>query len=482
MARRSSRARRSRSSKTSRRAESTTRLGPTPTLTLTPTLAPPLTLTLTPTPTPTLIHEQDSRVYANYSSLAGLVNVDGATQEGTWEALANAWLDDPATRAALHVAPSGGQEGGGRSTWRSVATNQRNTTRGLWDDADNARSTIGLLPRMIASLRVLFYNGNFDVSCNFLGTEKLLASLGRWFADAALGDAYDAAFAARERRWFTLASRMAGYVRHVRLPAALAPGEGGELTHVVVQGGGHLAPRDQPERVGAMVGRFLAHPEGGDALLAAMCDQAEGVCRGTDVALASLGSRCALLYNCSGRGACTDEGACACGAAWAGADCADGVHDVVTGVTGVAGVTGGGGGGEAQTTFVVRPDGWQYHRIAGGAAGGALLVLHANASAVPSRALPRDDADGPAGLRVYLASPTQPWPPADPLRFDLSSAFAQAWRLEGTTAAAPLRLPRLPAGALIGVRNGGADGFHGAVRAYELRVVSGGVAESVAPA
>ena len=49
------------------------------------------------------VHDQDSRVYANYSSLADLVNVDGATQEGRWNILANAWLDEPETKAALHV-------------------------------------------------------------------------------------------------------------------------------------------------------------------------------------------------------------------------------------------------------------------------------------------------------------------------------------------------------------------------------------------
>ena len=47
------------------------------------------------------IHDQDSRVYANYSSLAQLVNVDGATSEGRWQELATAWLDDSRTRAAL---------------------------------------------------------------------------------------------------------------------------------------------------------------------------------------------------------------------------------------------------------------------------------------------------------------------------------------------------------------------------------------------
>ena len=383
------------------------------------------------------IHDQDSRVYANYTSLSKLVNVDGATSEGHWEALANAWLDDPATRSALHVA----------NVNRSVSSNQRNCTRGLWDDNDNARSTIGLLPAMITQLRVLFYNGNFDVSCNFLGTERLLRSLSGWFADESLGKAYAAAFGAREQRWATLNSRMAGYVRHVPLPKDLAPH--GELTHVIVQGAGHLAPRDQPERVGRIVSRFL------DGKVEQMCDQEEGVCRASDVALMSLGSRCALLYNCSGHGKCTDEGACACDEGHAGADCADGVHsiDATSGRQGV--------------TYTLRPDGWSYHRVK---AGGLAIRLFANESAVPSRALPRQDRYGPSGLYVYLAQHGWPWPPTDPLQHDLSKAFEQAWRLEGTSADAPLLLPPLEVGAILGVHNAGAaDGFHGAVRAYYLR-------------
>ena len=123
------------------------------------------------------VHDQDSRIYANYSSLADLVNVDGATSEGDWEQMANAWLDDLDTREALHVGPD-------TSSFvnRSVNSNQVNCTRGLWDDDDNARSTLALWPRIISNLRTLVYNGNFDVSCNFLGTETMLSGLGGWMA------------------------------------------------------------------------------------------------------------------------------------------------------------------------------------------------------------------------------------------------------------------------------------------------------------
>ena len=380
------------------------------------------------------IYDQDSRLYANYSSLGQLVNVDGATSEGRWMLLANAWLDSPATRSALHVPAD---------LNRSVNDNQRNCTRGLWENDDNARSTIAQWPRLISSLNVLVYNGNFDVSCNFLGTETLLASLGAWFPSETEGDRYSDAFHARERRWFTVDSKMAGYWRHVPL------NESGSLTHVIVQGAGHLAPRDQPHRVQTMVGRWLAD-HSGDAL----CDEQHALCRASDVSLKGLGGRCALLYNCSGHGHCTEEATCRCHEGFAGADCSHGV-DPLSAQASPSG------------TFEVRPDGWQYHEIAGTA--GVILQLHYNSTVLPRRDLPRDDGwiKGGDGLVVYLAMPGMSWPP-DPLADDLSRSFDRAWRLDSRhTRASPLVLPPLEHGDRIGVRNH-APGYHAPVRAYTI--------------
>ena len=391
------------------------------------------------------VHDQDSRVYANYSSLAELVNVDGATSEGDWMLLANAWLDDPATRDALHVGV-----GAPAFVNRSVNSNQVNCTRGLWDDNDNAKSTIAYWPRLIANLRVLVYNGNFDVSCNFLGTETMLSGLGGWFEDEQLGAAYTKAWGARERRWFTLHSQMAGYWRHVPLPTTLASGE---LTHVIVQGAGHLAPRDQPERVTAMLGRFLS------ANMTTLCDEQHGLCRATDVALSALGSRCALLFNCSDHGTCTDEGACECEHGFAGADCAEGIDYML--------------GNATTATYIVRPGGWQYHFVSARAPAVLSISLHANTSAVPKRELPRSDPHGPAGLRVYLASEGTPWPLDVARGHDLSRSFEQAWRVDGATAEAPLQLPPLRAGAVLGVTNAASDmlgDYHAPSRAYTVRV------------
>ena len=373
------------------------------------------------------IHDQDSRVYANYSSLAQLVNVDGATSEGRWQELATAWLDDSRTRAALHV--------GGVN--RSSAANQRNTTRGLWDGYDNARSTIALWPQLVSSLRVLVYNGNFDVSCNWKGTEAILSTLGNWFADADVGRAYAAAFGAKEKRWMTLGSQMAGYWRHVA-PPEIAPGS---LTQVVVQGAGHLAPRDQPARVTAMVGRWLA-----DTSATSLCDERHGVCRASDVALGSLGSRCALMYNCSGHGRCTDEARCACDDGWAGTDCAQGASALRAGAA----------------TFVVAPGGWQFHR----ASTPLSVALALNRTAAPPPPLPRFDAASAEGLVAYLAPPGGRWPP-DALADDLAATFVHAWRFPAAAATPGAVQLQLRAGDVLGVKNHRAHA-HAPPRAYTL--------------
>lgn len=392
------------------------------------------------------IYDQDSRLFANYSSLGQLVNVDGATSEGRWMTLANAWLDSAATRSALHVPAD---------LNRSVSHNQRNCTRGLWDNNDNARSTISQWPRMVSTLDVLVYNGNFDVSCNFLGTETLLAALGAWFPNQTAGDSYRAAFHARERRWFTLGSEMAGYWRHVPMSGETGDGDNGtdsgSLTHVIIQGAGHLAPRDQPERVQAMVGRWLLDHTG-DTL----CDEQHALCRASDVSLRALGGRCALLYNCSGHGHCTEEANCRCQEGFAGADCSHGVGLLSTTKASRFG------------TFEVAPQGWQYHEVS--EKNGVVLQLYYNTTTLPKRELPRDDGwiKGGDGLVVYLAMPDMSWPP-DPVVDDLSRSFDRAWRLDARHSAegAPLVLPRLKHGARIGVRNN-SPGYHAPVRAYTI--------------
>ena len=359
------------------------------------------------------IHDQDSRRYATYPSLADLVNVDDATQEDSKATDTNLWLDLPATRAALNDRRPAAQQ-------RSMFANQPNTTRGMWLANDNVRTTLPLWPRLVSSLRVLVYNGNFDVSCNHLGTERSMSRLGHFeagWAGGATGASYTAAYGATERRFFTIGGQMAGYWRHVTLPA-------GSLTLAVGQGGGHLYPHDQPRRMHVLLDRFLRNGSRTDA--SALCDQPAGVCRASDVAAASLGGRCALLYNCSGHGACSEEAACRCGRGWSGVDCS--VETVALSAT------------RTKAATVAAPTSWALFALpapADDAAASVVVRAGANASGA-SLFLATHGALPSAAAGSYNVSWRLPSAGAA-LRLDVGAALAPFWG--GSAAARDASLP-----------------------------------------
>jgi hypothetical protein len=119
------------------------------------------------------IHDQDSRRYAHYRSLADLPNVDSATQDPEGDATA-AYLDTDAVRAALNV-PA-------RSVTGSTTQNQFNTTRGLWLGFDGQKSQVFRWPDLVSRLKVLLYNGNFDVSAAANTKRHLSVSLAGTYA------------------------------------------------------------------------------------------------------------------------------------------------------------------------------------------------------------------------------------------------------------------------------------------------------------
>jgi carboxypeptidase C (cathepsin A) len=275
------------------------------------------------------IHDQDSRRYAHYASLKDLPNVDAAVADPE-EGITAAYLDTQEVRAALNVPPKA-------TTGHPATRNQVNTTRGLWLEYDGDISQLPKWPRLVSSLQVLLYNGNFDVCCSALGTERIVDELSLYFdthgqrssrhqqpVGESDGLRFENAWAAAERSYFTVNGSMAGYAKTVW-----------NTTVMAVQGGGHLLPRDQPVRALAMLKRWLLFSEatdgtsggeragidagGGDedrgdagSSKHAFCDTPDSICSSSDVALASLGGRCALLYNCSGHGRCLESGQCAC--------------------------------------------------------------------------------------------------------------------------------------------------------------------------
>lgn len=90
------------------------------------------------------------------------------------------------------------------------------------------------------SVRVLFYNGQFDLICNHLGTETFLHQHLNW-------DQMESFRKAKRYVWVNSGSP-AGYARATldRL-----------LTYVVFLGGSHMAPMDEPEKALDLIHRFL---------------------------------------------------------------------------------------------------------------------------------------------------------------------------------------------------------------------------------
>jgi hypothetical protein len=136
-----------------------------------------------------------------------------------------------------------------------------------------------------------------------------------YFGDEAKGLAFREDWEASQRKYFTLNGSMAGYWKQVW-----------NTTVVAVQGGGHLLPRDQPARALKMLESFLGNgaPSPSD-VRNIYCDTSDSICDPQAVADVGLGARCALLFNCSGHGACLHTGQCKCNSGWTGVDCSHGI-------------------------------------------------------------------------------------------------------------------------------------------------------------
>ncbi|GMF15611.1 unnamed protein product [Phytophthora lilii] len=95
-------------------------------------------------------------------------------------------------------------------------------------------------------LRMIFYNGQWDMMCNHYGTEKLLLNL-NWNGS----DAYQKA------------NKFTWRVQGRKEPAGFAQ-QGGNLTYVVVASAGHMVPMDVPDVAADMLHRFVNRLEFND--------------------------------------------------------------------------------------------------------------------------------------------------------------------------------------------------------------------------
>jgi len=93
---------------------------------------------------------------------------------------------------------------------------------------DITRSSEKLFPKILAAnIPVLIYNGNYDLICNYFGTQTWLSVLDWPYSKEFLN--------ARNQTW-NVGSSQAGYYKSANI-----------LTHLIVLNAGHMSPYDQPK-------------------------------------------------------------------------------------------------------------------------------------------------------------------------------------------------------------------------------------------
>ncbi|MEM7164998.1 MAG: hypothetical protein AAF581_06000 [Planctomycetota bacterium] len=97
-----------------------------------------------------------------------------------------------------------------------------------------------LFPRLLANMRVLIYNGIYDMDCNFMGTDAWLSQI-EWPRQRQFNEC---------QRLPWMDDKMKKLFGHLRLA--------GNLTQLLVLDAGHLVPMDQPEAALRLIEHFMA--------------------------------------------------------------------------------------------------------------------------------------------------------------------------------------------------------------------------------
>lgn len=135
------------------------------------------------------------------------------------------YLDQSEVREVLHVSPMVGP-------WKPTS----DVVAGILERGEQD-SSAHLFPKLFENIRVLIYNGIYDMDCNFMGTDAWLKSI-EWPE----GNTFNATPRAP---WFD-DHMLLGHYREV-----------GNLVQVLVNGAGHLVPMDQPAAALKMFTNFI---------------------------------------------------------------------------------------------------------------------------------------------------------------------------------------------------------------------------------
>lgn len=168
-----------------------------------------------------------NRIEQYISKVSGGTNVYDVRVIGDYDfSPIGRYLDQPAVRAALRVAADA-------PAWTDTAKRV-----GHLLEKGEQDSVADLYPMLFERLRVLIYNGIYDMDCNFIGTDEWVENL-QW--------SHRGEFLEAGRAPWLVDGHRAGYIRAA-----------GNLTQVIVAGAGHLVPMDQPQSALALFAAFVS--------------------------------------------------------------------------------------------------------------------------------------------------------------------------------------------------------------------------------
>ncbi|CAO3688037.1 unnamed protein product [Rhizopus stolonifer] len=123
---------------------------------------------------------------------------------------------------------------------QSLGWKECSSTVSMELNGDQSPPSYYLLPEIIEQIPVLLYNGEYDLVCNSLGIEYLIANM-TW--------AGSKGFKSEKEEW-KINDKLAGYYTQDR-----------NLTYVLIKDGSHMVPYDKPIECLDMINRFI---EAGD--------------------------------------------------------------------------------------------------------------------------------------------------------------------------------------------------------------------------
>ncbi|KAL3319522.1 hypothetical protein Ciccas_001798 [Cichlidogyrus casuarinus] len=152
--------------------------------------------------------------------------------------LMTSYLNDPAVKKALHIRAESPER------WEVCSDEVNKDYIRTYQDLTAEYSAL-----VSAEKRVLLYNGDVDMACNFMGDEWFVDSLGFKLTE-------------KRRSWLYLeqdgSKQIGGYVKRF---VDMEKPQNTSLTFVTIRGSGHMAPTDKPLSTYRMYQSFILNTD-----------------------------------------------------------------------------------------------------------------------------------------------------------------------------------------------------------------------------